>query len=226
MSPTIRQAVILKEVAVAEQNLDKLIGQRIKAARERHGWTQVELIEKLAAEGCVFPRDPNVMSRIERADRLLKATELSAFARVLDTTMDELASPFEDEAARLRGALVDSLERLLFAVESVTAATGDLAEANVRVELAELLQAEGFDLDIKLRQAHPVTQRRFNRVASDLLRTGSVTTRQKLKAAERRADAQQVADLKKLVMREAVHDEPLPDHLIPTYDPKTGGQAE
>jgi len=75
--------------------LDALIRSRIRGLRISRGWS----LDALAAR-CYL--SPSTLSRIETGSRRIALDQLVPLARALDTTLDELVSPPEDEDVVIR----------------------------------------------------------------------------------------------------------------------------
>jgi transcriptional regulator with XRE-family HTH domain len=75
--------------------LDALIRSRIRGLRLARGWS----LDALAAR-CYL--SPSTLSRIETGSRRIALDQLVPIARALDTTLDELVSPAEDEDVVIR----------------------------------------------------------------------------------------------------------------------------
>ena len=75
--------------------LDALIRSRIRGLRVSRGWS----LDALAAR-CFL--SPSTLSRIETGSRRIALDQLVPIARALDTTLDELVSPAEDEDVVIR----------------------------------------------------------------------------------------------------------------------------
>ena len=75
--------------------LDALIRSRIRGLRISRGWS----LDALAAR-CYL--SPSTLSRIETGSRRIALDQLVPIARALDTTLDELVSPPEDEDVVIR----------------------------------------------------------------------------------------------------------------------------
>jgi transcriptional regulator with XRE-family HTH domain len=75
--------------------LDALIRSRIRGLRISRGWS----LDALAARCFV---SPSTLSRIETGNRRIALDQLVPIARALDTTLDELVSPPEDEDVVIR----------------------------------------------------------------------------------------------------------------------------
>lgn len=76
-------------VVIIESGETMGIGNRIENLRERKGWTQRELANRVQLNF-------SVMNRIESGERPVKDSELASFARVLDTTADYLLGLTDD----------------------------------------------------------------------------------------------------------------------------------
>jgi transcriptional regulator with XRE-family HTH domain len=90
---------------VAQHSLAEVVGKRVKALRERHGWDQSELSQRLATVGLEYAQP--TISRIERGERELSTTELFSFAGVLHVSPLELVTPAEDDAVEAAGGVLD-----------------------------------------------------------------------------------------------------------------------
>ncbi len=62
------------------------VGERIRALRQQHGWTQVELAEVAALS-------PNYIARLERGELGASLYVASRIAEALGTSIDKLAAP-------------------------------------------------------------------------------------------------------------------------------------
>lgn len=69
-------------------SIEKIIGQNIRAARERQGMTQEYLATRLQLEGCDITR--SAIAKIEVGQRHLYPDELILMRKILDTPYDEL----------------------------------------------------------------------------------------------------------------------------------------
>jgi transcriptional regulator with XRE-family HTH domain len=78
-----------------DASLDALIRSRIRGLRISRGWS----LDALAARCFV---SPSTLSRIETGNRRIALDQLVPIARALDTTLDELVSPPEDEDVVIR----------------------------------------------------------------------------------------------------------------------------
>jgi transcriptional regulator with XRE-family HTH domain len=78
-----------------DESLDVLIRSRIRGLRISRGWS----LDALAARCFV---SPSTLSRIETGNRRIALDQLVPIARALDTTLDELVSPPEDEDVVIR----------------------------------------------------------------------------------------------------------------------------
>lgn len=65
-----------------------IIGEKIRALRKEHGWTQARLAELLQLQGHEFS-DLTIL-RIESGKRFVPDYELKALAEVLQVSYDEL----------------------------------------------------------------------------------------------------------------------------------------
>lgn len=63
--------------------LDDLVGQRIRAQREAHGWTLDQLAERAMISA-------STISRIETGHRRITLEHVAVLSRALDTTVDDL----------------------------------------------------------------------------------------------------------------------------------------
>ncbi len=62
------------------------VGERIRALRQKHGWTQVDLAEAAALS-------PNYIARLERGELGASLYVASRIADALGTSIDKLAAP-------------------------------------------------------------------------------------------------------------------------------------
>jgi transcriptional regulator with XRE-family HTH domain len=90
----------------------RYFGGRLRAERERRGWTQVELAKRLTAAG--WPVNPTVLAKIEAARpsdrRSVKVDEALAVAEVFGLSLDSLlgrvtANPNAELGSILRAAI-------------------------------------------------------------------------------------------------------------------------
>jgi transcriptional regulator with XRE-family HTH domain len=72
---------------------DEGIGRAIQAGRQRLGILQSELSERLAIQGLVWSQA--TISKVERGDRPVRATEIPAVAQALDMDVSDLFTPWE-----------------------------------------------------------------------------------------------------------------------------------
>lgn len=72
---------------------DEGIGRAIQAGRQRLGIHQSELSERLSAHGLVWSQA--TISKVERGDRPVRATEIPAVAHALDMEVADLFTPWE-----------------------------------------------------------------------------------------------------------------------------------
>jgi transcriptional regulator with XRE-family HTH domain len=63
--------------------MEKTVGMRIQRLREKRGWSQIDLANKVGINN-------SVMSRIESGKRKIRADELQKIAAVLEVTPDQL----------------------------------------------------------------------------------------------------------------------------------------
>ena len=83
----------------------KLIGFRVKAAREAKGWTQDQLTEGLGLN------DRQSVSDIENGKRTLRAEEMLALTDLLDRDIDFFIDPFAVAGEAQRDPATDTLAR-------------------------------------------------------------------------------------------------------------------
>lgn len=72
---------------------DEGIGRAIQAGRQRLGILQSELSERLEIHGLVWSQA--TISKVERGDRPVRATEIPAVAQALDMDVSDLFTPWE-----------------------------------------------------------------------------------------------------------------------------------
>lgn len=65
-------------------------GRRLKAERERRGWTQAELAQLITDQDIGIGMHWTTIAKIERGDRLVKIDEAMAIADLFDESVDEL----------------------------------------------------------------------------------------------------------------------------------------
>lgn len=85
---------------------DEGIGRAIQAGRQRLGILQSELSERLEIHGLVWSQA--TISKVERGDRPVRATEIPAVAQALDMAVSDLFTPWE---SGLELRLQDALEQ-------------------------------------------------------------------------------------------------------------------
>jgi DNA-binding Xre family transcriptional regulator/quercetin dioxygenase-like cupin family protein len=78
-----------------EDDLDGLVRQRIRGLRVARGWSLDDL-----ARRCYL--SPSTLSRIETGHRRISLDQLSAIARALDTTLDQLVESVADDDVVIR----------------------------------------------------------------------------------------------------------------------------
>ncbi|MFW0783271.1 XRE family transcriptional regulator [Gordonia sp. CPCC 206044] len=78
-----------------EQEVEAVVRQRIRGLRLARGWT----LDALAAR-CYL--SPSTLSRIETGHRRIALDQLVPIARALDTTLDQLVEPSNDEDVVIR----------------------------------------------------------------------------------------------------------------------------
>ena len=88
-----------------QQSLTKVVGERVKATRDRRGWDQSDLGAALTAVGLEYTQP--TISRIERGERELSTSELFAFAAVLGVSPLALVVPLEGDAVEVGDGVVD-----------------------------------------------------------------------------------------------------------------------
>jgi transcriptional regulator with XRE-family HTH domain len=103
----------------------RYFGRRLRAERERRGWTQVELAERLADAG--WPVNPTVLAKVESANegvqRSLKVDEALAVAEVFEMSLDSLLGRATDAESS------DELELILrTAIDTARSLAGHLAQ--------------------------------------------------------------------------------------------------
>ncbi|MDR1441404.1 MAG: helix-turn-helix domain-containing protein [Bifidobacteriaceae bacterium] len=141
----------------AEVNL----ARRIKFEREQRDWSPAQLAEQMTAIGCSI--QTSAIYRIEAREnrRRISVDELVTFARVFDTSVDDLLRPFDFVLVeRLQKVEVDYLE----AVESLA----DAADAVLRkgVDLIEFMTADN-------RAAYSEADARFEGAAHERRNAGA-----------------------------------------------------
>jgi transcriptional regulator with XRE-family HTH domain len=87
--------------------IDDYFGERLRAERERHGWTQADMVKLLDAQGVGLHWTS--LAKIEKGTRSVRIDEAKAIADVLELSVDSMLgrkAALEDEAAQaLRGVL-------------------------------------------------------------------------------------------------------------------------
>jgi transcriptional regulator with XRE-family HTH domain len=78
-----------------DQDLEDLVRQRIRGLRLARGWS----LDELAAR-CLM--SPSTLSRIETGHRRIALDQMTAIARALDTTLDQLVESGADEDVVIR----------------------------------------------------------------------------------------------------------------------------
>lgn len=129
-------------------NPDKLIlmGQRIKAYRQRLGWTQSELAEAAQTEA-------STISRLERGGVEPRLSTLERIASALDMPMDEIWSSGRDESlSHLTNRILGLVEKHeLQEAFGFKADQIDTASYDMKLSLLRIL--EGFDRKLEGEQA-------------------------------------------------------------------------
>jgi transcriptional regulator with XRE-family HTH domain len=120
--------------------IDANIARNLKTARERAGWSQTELAEKLTAVG-VSGFHQTTIARIESGKRPLRAAEAIALSRLLETRVEDLAESTEMASLRSSTSSIhDARLKLSAAAEQLTFARWMLAR-----ELDQRLPIAGVD---------------------------------------------------------------------------------
>ncbi|WP_197694467.1 MULTISPECIES: helix-turn-helix domain-containing protein [unclassified Mycobacterium] len=121
-------------------------GERLQAERERRGWSQTAMAEKLRAHG--FSCHPTTVAKLEANERTLAAEELGAYADVFGCSVDALmgrrARPAADRALalqRLTESTIDAHQSVRTSVRHLTQALGEVAEADRDGKLTDLVAA-------------------------------------------------------------------------------------
>lgn len=78
-------------------------GSRIKQQRERRGWTQLELAEKVGMNN-------SVLSRIESNKRPVESEELKKFADVFNMSIDQLLGHVNGDLSNGAKAFKDAID--------------------------------------------------------------------------------------------------------------------
>lgn len=78
-----------------ENDVDRLVRQRIRALRRSRGWS----LDTLAKRSFLSPSN---LSRIETGSRRIALDQLIPLARALDTNLDQLIEPADDEDVVIR----------------------------------------------------------------------------------------------------------------------------
>jgi transcriptional regulator with XRE-family HTH domain len=73
--------------------IGEVIGERVRAGREEHGWTQAELGRRVGAHLGQGAWSRQVISSTEQGKRSFTAAELVTFAHVLDVSVTYLLTP-------------------------------------------------------------------------------------------------------------------------------------
>lgn len=88
-------------------NEDTRFAAAMKRERERRGWNQTELAERLRRAG-LNNFHQNTVSRIEKNERVVKMSEAYKIATVLGTTVGAMVSVYVPQAERLVQAMSDA----------------------------------------------------------------------------------------------------------------------
>lgn len=126
-------------------DVDTTVRETVRRLREDHGWSQLDLSDRLRDAGWTTARQTTV-SRIEKGDQVVKAAELVVLARVLETDVEALLMGTADRRAAM--AAWDALESAAVALRGaswkVSAALDRLAET-ATPEVLETLGQDGRD---------------------------------------------------------------------------------
>ena len=68
---------------------DDRFGKRVKAERERRGWSQAEMAKILSDKG-LRPMHPTTVAKIEAGDRSVRINEAVGMADLFEVSMDSL----------------------------------------------------------------------------------------------------------------------------------------
>lgn len=86
----------MENVQQISTNLSRLVGRRIKGAREALGMTQDEVAAALTAQG--YPTQRVTVTRTENATRPVTLDDLAAFAAVLDVPVSLFTNDGKSQA--------------------------------------------------------------------------------------------------------------------------------
>lgn len=89
--------------------MERLIGDRVRQAREARGMTQAELSQALRDRGSSHFH-PTTISRIEKGERPLRLSDALALSSVLDTSVDNFRP--RNAASEMFGQILRELEGL------------------------------------------------------------------------------------------------------------------
>ncbi|MEC4764766.1 helix-turn-helix transcriptional regulator [Mycobacterium sherrisii] len=171
-------------------------GERLQAERERRGWSQSSMAEKLGEHG--FSCYPTTVAKLEANERTLAAEELGAYADAFGCSVDWLmgrrARPAADRALalqRLNESTIDAEEAVRTSVRHITQALAPVVEIDHQdgkfTELAAAVQAACAALD-SAREQFPLISAMIaeHGVGSDIVKV-------------RPADPQRVAEVRRKI---------------------------
>ncbi len=114
-------------------------GKQLRAERERRGWTQAELAEKVTALNIGIGMHWTTIAKVEKGDRMVKVDEAVAFCDLFDVSLDAMLG---------RGQRDD----LGYALRLVTDAArhGEASAGSIAKSLGDHLDAvKGLDFDAR-----------------------------------------------------------------------------
>lgn len=112
--------------------IDEWVAWNIRLHRERHGWSQADLAQKMAALGWKY--SPQTVHRVEHGQRKVPVGEAKALAGIFSITIDALTWP--DMAAHTAAWLGMFTGRADAAFEQITAQTQELLFGREHLERA------------------------------------------------------------------------------------------
>ena len=165
---------------------DNGVGARIRAERERSGWSQAQMARMLAHRG-IEPMHATTLAKIETGDRSLRVTEAAGIADLLELSMDSLLGrrpmgQTDELIYRLRH-LRDNAQKMapqvLAEAESIREQIEDMP---MKFDGDELLKRLGVTTCVQLLEVHDRITDLTNR-SHDLLREQEEVVKQQ-RAAE------------------------------------------
>ena len=149
---------------IHEADLVQALGQRVRDLRQDHGWTQQELLQRLADHGIRLANASQV-SRLEQGVRGIGLPEAVALASVFEVSLDILAGLNPNPWLRIRNTVQAISADLSALLHDLEAATIDQQLGEDIAEHASSLRAAVGVADVALREGRCAMNKIVNLVA-------------------------------------------------------------